>query len=217
MTIEKLTQSLTTDQLLPEISSEFNNSNVRDLIRGMPLVATITNYQGRNPFLEGNPQFIAYVDYNGIATFANISDYYLRQLDPGIYRVNIYARGRTYTKQSYRYCSLEVRTSNYCKFGEPTVELDLLNWYSAGWGGGSIGNDYYYYEDIYPRLSGYLATTHSELGVSDYVKFKVFAQSRDIGTIDAWSEWLELGSDDIMISSLVLDGLYYFEYPLGFD
>ena len=133
------------------------------------------------------------MDKNGVATFANISDYYLQQLDPGVYRVNIYAQESIYTKQSYRFCSLEVRSPNYCKFGEPTIELDLLNWYSAGWGGAAIGEEYYYYEDIYPRLSGYLATSHSVLGVNDYVQFRVFAQARDIGSNDAGREWFEIG------------------------
>ena len=105
------------------------------------------------------------------------------------------------------------------KFGEPTMTLDLLNWFDSGWGGAYFGNDYMFYEDIYPRLTGYLATLHSDEGVGDYVDFSLFAKARDIGSTENWDEfeWVALGDEDIYISSLVYDGLYYFEYPLGQD
>ncbi len=105
------------------------------------------------------------------------------------------------------------------KFGKPTMRLDLLNWYDSGWGGAYFGDEYLFYEDIYPRLTGYLATLHSDEGLEDYIEFKVSAKARDIGSGTSWDEldWVDLGDEDIFISSLKYDGLYYFEYPFGQD
>ncbi|MHA2253104.1 MAG: hypothetical protein ACXAD7_22260 [Candidatus Kariarchaeaceae archaeon] len=212
MTISKLEESFETNYLIPELS---NNTY---LIDGMPIIAMITDYSGESPFIEGDVQFSAYVDSSGFAAF-NISDYYMEQLEPGVYQVSIFTVPREYTKDVYRFLSLEVRPENWMKFGEPTMTLDLLNWFDSGWGGAYFGNDYAFYEDIYPRLTGYLATLHSEEGISDYVNFKVSAKARDIGDSTDWSEfsWIELGDEDLFVSSLVYDGLYYFEYPLGQD
>ncbi|KKL90900.1 hypothetical protein LCGC14_1900070, partial [marine sediment metagenome] len=213
MTISELSDSFESNNLIPE-----SNNNNSYLIQGMPIVAIVTNYSGLSPFAEGNVQFSAYVDNYGIATI-NITDYYLNQLDPGVYQINIYAPSRTLTKEAYRFITLEVRPENFLKFGEPTMRLDLLNWYDSGWGGAYFGADYAFYEDIYPRLTGYLATPHnttSQWALSDYVEVDFFAKTRDIDTTE-WSSWIELGSEDIYISSLVYDGLYYFELPLGQD
>ncbi|KKK90624.1 hypothetical protein LCGC14_2721140, partial [marine sediment metagenome] len=212
MTISELSGSFESNNLVPELN---NNSY---LTYGMPIIVTITNYSGISPFAEGNVQFSAYVGYDGIAT-VNITDYYLKQLDPGVYQINIYAPSRTLTKEAYRFCTLEVRPENFLKFGEPTMRLDLLNWYDSGWGGAYFGSDYAFYEDIYPRLTGYLATPHnttSDWALSDYVEVDFFAKTRNIGTTE-WSSWIELGSEDVYISSLVYDGFYYFELPLGQD
>ena len=212
MTIAKLETSFETNNLIPEDSQNIY------LIDGMPIIAMITDYSGESVFEEGLVQFSAYVDSDGVATF-NISDHYLDQLIPGVYQVNIFTIPREYTKDVYRFISLEVRPENWMKFGEPTMTLDLLNWFDSGWGGTYFGSDYAFYEDIYPRLTGYLATLHSDEGISDYINFKVSAKARDIGDTTDWSEfsWIELGDEDLFISSLVYDGLYYFEYPLGQD
>ncbi|KKN33509.1 hypothetical protein LCGC14_0803060 [marine sediment metagenome] len=210
MTLSKLENSFEDNELIPEFG--VNNSY---LIERMPVIAMITDYKGNSPFNGEYKEFIQYVQ-NGIVTF-NISDYYMDQLIPGVYRVSFYNSPRMYTKDVYRFCTLEVRPENWLKFGEPTIRLDLLNWYDSGWGGVYFGSDYAFYEDIYPRLTGYLATDHNEpYGLEDYVEIDIFAQTRDIGTTE-WSDWIEIGGEDIFISSLVYDGLYYFEYPFGQD
>ena len=217
MTEEEMANQFDQENLIPELGS--SHSYLTD---GSPVVVTITDYNGNSPFAEGSPQFIAYVDQNGQVVIDNttgLTDYYLTQLDPGVYQINIYMPASTSTKEVYRFCTLEVRPENWMKFGQPTMTLDLLNWYDSGWGGASFGNDYGFYEDIYPRLTGYLATLHSQIGLDDYVNFKIFARAREIGSQTAWNdlEWFELGDEDVWISSLVYDGLYYFEYPLGQD
>ncbi|MHA2336157.1 MAG: hypothetical protein ACXACX_02590 [Candidatus Hodarchaeales archaeon] len=212
MTQDNLLQSFENNRLIPEYT------NHSYLTYGMPVMVQITDYSGESPFIEGNIEFVSYVDHSGIASF-NISDYYLQQLDPGVYQINIYNSPRAYTKDVYRFITLEVRPENWLKFGEPTMELDLLNWYDSGWGGAYFGDDYAFYEDIYPRLTGYLATAHDDDGLSDYVNFKVSAKVRDIGSATAWDDisWIDIGDEDIYVSSLVYDGLYYFEYPFGQD
>ena len=220
MSITKLEDSFDTDELIPE----FNELSERVSLEGLPIIATITDYNGDSPFAAGTHEFITGVDENGIATInadTGLTDEVLDELIPGVYRVNIFAlpslTTESITKEAYRFCSLEVRPQNFLKFGIPTMNLDLNNWFDSGWGGAYFGNDYTFYEDVYPRLTGYLATIHSKEGISDYVNFKVFAKTKDIGSQDDWSAWFELGDEDIWVSSLVHDGLYYFEYPLGQD
>ena len=212
MTLGKLENSFDADKLVPEF---INHSY---LIEGMPLYATITTYNGESHFSQGHVEFGANVDQEGVATFT-IDDLYMKQLIPGVYRVAIYTVPRIYTKEAYRFCTLEVRPENWLKFGEPTITLDLLNWFDSGWGGAYFGDDYAFYEDIYPRLTGYLATLHSTEGIGDYVEFSVYAKARNISDTTDWSEfeWIPIGDEEVYISSLVYDGLYYFEYPLGQD
>jgi len=143
------------------------------LLKEMPIIVTITDYYGNNPFVEGDPELLAHVKEDGTATI-EIDDYYLEQLLPGVYSVNIYAYPNTYTKGAYRFVTLECRPENWMKFGEPTMRLDLLNWYDSGWGGAYFGDDYLFYEDIYPRLTGYLATLHSDEGIFFLLKIVFF-------------------------------------------
>jgi hypothetical protein len=219
MTPDKLGTTFETSDLIPEHLTNMNTSDFNGyLIESMPVYATITNFSGDSPFIEGFVDFMAYIDEDGVACF-NISDYWLGQLLPGVYQINIRTDPRIYTKAAYRYITLEVRSEYYLHMGKPTLELDLLNWFDSGWGGAYLGDEYLFYEDIYPRLTGYLATNHSEDGLEDYVSFTVYAKARDIGSSESWDDldWISLGDEDVFVSSLVYDGLYYFEYPLGFD
>ncbi len=135
MSESRLDETFESNNLIPESS---NNSY---LIDGMPIIATITTFGGESPFVEGLVQFSEYVDDTGTVTF-NISDYYLLQLDPGVYQISTYTIPRIYTKDAFRFITLEVRSENWLKFGEPTMTLDLLNWYDSGRGAANFGNDY---------------------------------------------------------------------------
>jgi len=126
MPMNKLTDILEDKDLIPE----FNAHSY--LINQMPIVMTITDFYGKSPFYEGNVEFIQYVGQDGKVTF-NVSDYYLQQLDPGLYKINLVNVPSEYTKNAYRFCTLESRSKNWLKFGKPALTLDLLDWYKLGW------------------------------------------------------------------------------------
>ncbi|MBA7690125.1 hypothetical protein ES703_98649 [subsurface metagenome] len=208
VTLDRLQNSYNDTVLIPEEQSFTNTS---ELLYGVPITCTITDYYGNNPFND-NPVFFAYINEQGYTTI-NISDYFMSQLYPGVFRVNIYAEPTPYTKQAYRFCTLEVRPENFLKFGEPVSNLDLLDWYSAGWGSAYIGDEYMFYEDVYPRLIAYFGTLHNETNneyLEDYVSITIEAKEKDT------DEWFVI-EEEIWLSSLKYDGLYYAEVPFGAD
>jgi len=211
VTLDRLQNAYNDTVLIPEQQSFYNTS---ELLYGVPITCTITDYYGNNPFTD-DPVFFAYINEQGFTTI-NISDYFMGQLYPGVFRVNIYAEATPYTKRAYRFCTLEVRPENFLKFGEPTSNLDLIDWYTAGWGSAYIGDEYLFYEDVYPRFIAYFGTLHDTTYneyLEDYVFINISASYKESGV---WSDWIMIG-EEIWLSSLKYDGLYYAEVPLGAD
>ncbi|GAH23508.1 unnamed protein product, partial [marine sediment metagenome] len=92
ITIDRLASSYNDTVLITEEQSFENTS---EQLYGTPIVCTITDYYDNNPFL-GNPQFFTFINKEGYATI-NISDYFMNQLYPGVFRVNIYSEPSYYT------------------------------------------------------------------------------------------------------------------------